>query len=41
MTKANDEGTASTEDLREAMVHYRALFTELLEKQEQEGEEER
>ena len=41
VTKANDEGTASTEDLREAMVHYRALFTELLEKQEHEGEEER
>ena len=41
VTEASDEGTASTEDLREAMVHYRALFTELLEKQEQEGEEER
>jgi hypothetical protein len=34
VTKASDEGTASTEDLREAMVHYRALFTRLLEKQE-------
>ena len=28
---ANDRGKASTEDLRTAMVHYRALFTELLE----------
>lgn len=26
----NDEGSASTEQLREAMVHYRALFAELL-----------
>jgi len=28
---ANDRGKASTEDLRTAMVHYRALFAELLE----------
>jgi hypothetical protein len=28
---ANDRGKASTEDLRTAMVHYRALFIELLE----------
>lgn len=28
---ANDRGNASTEDLRTAMVHYRALFAELLE----------
>lgn len=28
---ANERGRASTEDLRTAMVHYRALFTELLE----------
>jgi hypothetical protein len=28
---ANDRGKASTEDLRTAMVHYRALFVELLE----------
>jgi hypothetical protein len=28
---ANDRGKASTEDLRTAMVHYRALFDELLE----------
>jgi hypothetical protein len=27
---ANDQGQASTEDLRRAMVHYRALFEELL-----------
>jgi hypothetical protein len=28
---ANDHGEASTEDLRQAMVHYRSLFEELLE----------
>ena len=28
---ANDHGKASTEDLRQAMVHYRNLFEELLE----------
>jgi hypothetical protein len=28
---ANQRGKASTEDLRTAIVHYRALFTELLE----------
>jgi ABC-type nickel/cobalt efflux system permease component RcnA len=28
---ANDNGRASTEDLREAMLHYRSLFDELLE----------
>jgi len=27
----NDRGAASTEDLRQAMVHYKALFEELLE----------
>jgi hypothetical protein len=27
---ANDRGLASTEDLRQAMVHYRALFQDLL-----------
>jgi hypothetical protein len=27
---ANDNGRASTEDLREALLHYRALFNELL-----------
>lgn len=31
---ANERGKASTEDLRTAMVHYRALFTELLEEPE-------
>jgi hypothetical protein len=29
--RANDEGKATTEELRRAMVHYRALFQELLE----------
>jgi hypothetical protein len=28
---ANDHGEASTEDLRQAMVHYRSLFSKLLE----------
>jgi len=28
---ANDQGKATTEDLRQAMVHYRALFEDLLE----------
>jgi hypothetical protein len=27
---ANQEGRANTEELRQAFVHYRALFTELL-----------
>jgi hypothetical protein len=31
ISMANDQGQASTEDLRQAMVHYRALFMELLE----------
>jgi hypothetical protein len=31
---ANERGKASTEDLRTAMVHYRALFEELLEEHE-------
>ncbi len=36
---AYDRGDASTEDLRQAMVHYRALFEELLETNESaEGE---
>ena len=30
---ANDQGRASTEDLRQAMVHYRTLFERLLERQ--------
>ena len=31
---ANERGKASTEDLRTAMVHYRELFTELLEERQ-------
>jgi hypothetical protein len=31
---ANDNGVATTEDLRQAMVHYRSLFDELLETRE-------
>jgi hypothetical protein len=31
---ASDNGEASTEDLRQAVVHYRALFEELLEERE-------
>jgi hypothetical protein len=31
---ANDNGKASTEDLREAILHYRALFDQLLEAEE-------
>jgi hypothetical protein len=30
ISAANANGTAKTEDLRQAMVHYRALFDELL-----------
>jgi hypothetical protein len=37
--QANENGEASTEDLRQAVVHYRALFTELLETTEREPEE--
>jgi hypothetical protein len=33
---ANDRGQANTEDLRQAMVHYRALFEDLLETRERE-----
>jgi hypothetical protein len=36
---ANEKGEVSTEDLRQAVVHYRALFTELLETRESESEE--
>jgi hypothetical protein len=32
---ANAEGRAGTEDLRQAMVHYRALFTDMLEARQQ------
>jgi hypothetical protein len=31
VSQANERGEASTEDLRQAFVHYRALFVELLE----------
>ena len=31
ISMANDQGHASTEDLRQAMVHYRALFERLVE----------
>jgi len=33
---ANERGNAGTEDLRQAIVHYRALFEELLETRERE-----
>jgi hypothetical protein len=33
IAQANEEGEASTEELRQGLVHYRALFAELLEKQ--------
>jgi hypothetical protein len=31
IASANDRSQASTEDLRQALVHYRSLFEELLE----------
>ena len=31
---ANDEGRASTEDLRRAMIEYRSLFEEMVERQD-------
>ena len=31
---ANTRGNATTDDLRQAMVHYRALFVELLDERE-------
>ena len=36
---AYDRGDASTEDLRQAMVHYRSLFDELITTDEREHEE--
>ena len=36
---ASEGGDASTEDLRQAVIHYRALFAELLETRESEPEE--
>lgn len=37
ISSADAEGRASTDDLRQAMVHYRALFNELLGKPASEG----
>jgi hypothetical protein len=37
---ANDKGLASTEDLRQAFVHYRSLFAELLGTQQDSHREE-
>jgi hypothetical protein len=36
---ANEGGEASTEDLRQGVVHYRALFNELLDTRESQSEE--
>jgi hypothetical protein len=41
ISMANDHERASTEDLRQAMVHYRSLFDELLSSGEGEEEERR
>ncbi len=38
ISTASDEGRASTDDLRQAMVHYRALFLELVSGRGQEAE---
>jgi hypothetical protein len=38
--QANERGEASIEDLRKAMVHYRALFEDLLETRQPEREHE-
>ena len=37
ISEANDSGQASTEDLRQALVHYRSLFEELLETRDGSG----
>lgn len=37
ITEASGRGEASTEDLREAMVHYRSLFASLLDTHDSEG----
>lgn len=34
IAQANERGDANTEDLRQAVVHYRALFVDLLETEE-------
>jgi hypothetical protein len=36
---ANEEGEATTEDLRQAVVHYRALFSDLLETRDNTAQE--
>jgi hypothetical protein len=36
IAERNDAGTASTEDLRQAVIHYRALFDDLLEQKRSE-----
>jgi hypothetical protein len=38
VAESNRRGTAKTEDLRQALVHYRALFKELLEARKSDGE---
>jgi hypothetical protein len=38
VSMANDNGRASTEDLREAMLHYRSLFDDLLDVGQVEGD---
>jgi hypothetical protein len=38
---SNEQGKAGTEDLRRAMVHYRSLFEELLERETESPQEER
>ena len=37
IAERNEAGSASTEDLRQAVVHYRALFEDLLEQKESES----
>jgi len=37
--RANEEGLASTDDLRQAFVHYRSLFSELLDVDRDDREE--
>jgi hypothetical protein len=36
LAQSTEEGRATTEDLRQAMIHYRALFADLLETQSME-----
>ena len=37
ISQANDNGAATTEDLRQALTHYRALFQELLDGEQSDG----